>query len=175
MGCDIPIADDSVSRIHAEVAVLPDGQLIVTDNHSRNGTAVIRNGRPEPIQEARVSRSDRVQFGDVVLGVADLLESLERKLPARASVASAPMTEVPESPAGALANGRDPIKPYVESIGSVIRRRWRESIICALVLSALVILAIDAQSQGSKFIVGIMGSVIASLVLSMVQQFWQKK
>src|SRR5689334_11349957 len=80
-GCDIPIADDSVSRIHAAFRVQPNGQLVITDNRSRNGTAVLRAGTPSPVQEAIVSGDDQVQFGDVVLRVSDLLDAVRHKLP----------------------------------------------------------------------------------------------
>src|SRR3954469_19390522 len=80
-GCDIPIADDSVSRIHAEFRVQPDGLIVITDNRSRNGTAVLREGRPSPVEQAVVSRSDEVQFGDVVLRMSDLLDAVRHKLP----------------------------------------------------------------------------------------------
>jgi hypothetical protein len=157
MGCDIPIADDSVSRLHAELAVEPDGNILVIDNHSRNGTAVIRGGQLVRVADsAAVSPDDEVQFGDVVLRVRDLLHG-----------------KLPET--GAARPPSEAIAPYVDSAWTIIRRRWRESIIAAMVLAAVILLAFDSQSQTSKFLVGIMGSVIASLVLSMVQGFWQKK
>jgi pSer/pThr/pTyr-binding forkhead associated (FHA) protein len=148
-----------VSRIHAEFSVLPDGQILLIDNKSRNGTAVIRNGRCEPVSEARVGRDDQVRFGEVVLRVNDLLESLGSKLP----------------PPPAKSQPADPLHAYSESLAAVLRRKWRESIIGAMVLGAVTLLAIDPQSQTFHFIVGIMGSVIASMVFSLLQQFWQRK
>jgi pSer/pThr/pTyr-binding forkhead associated (FHA) protein len=165
-GCDIAIADDSVSRIHAEFLVDADGQMVVVDNHSRNGTAVIRGGRRSRVEQASVSRDDEVQFGDVVLRVSDLLDAVRTKLPPQAS--SGELRPASVDPVEVLrASG--------ESFWALMRRRWRESIVIGMALAGIILLSVDPQSQSFKFIVGIIGSVIASLVLSMVQQYWQKK
>src|SRR5678809_1541964 len=44
-GCDIPIADDSVSRLHAEITLLDGGRVFLTDCHSSNSTFVMRDGK----------------------------------------------------------------------------------------------------------------------------------
>ena len=159
-GCDIPIADDSVSRIHAEFRVRPDGQIAITDNRSRNGTAVLRDGRPSRVaDETIVTREDEVQFGEVVLRVSDLLDAVKHKLPEE----TGPV---------------DPVRLARASLDRALalaRRRWRESLIAGMALAGMILVAVDPHSQSFKFIVGIIGSVIASLVLSMVQQYWQKK
>lgn len=165
-GCDIPIADDSVSRIHAAFRVQPDGRIVITDNRSRNGTSVLRAGRPLPVEEEMVSRDDEVQFGDVVLRVSDLLDAVRHKLPPTLPAADSPTEPV------------DPVRLAQTSIAKAVafaKRRWRETIIAAMALAGMILVAVDPQSQSFKFIVGIIGSVIASLVLSMVQQYWQKK
>ncbi|MCG6861051.1 MAG: FHA domain-containing protein [Chromatiaceae bacterium] len=36
--CAIPVADDSVSAMHAELTFLGDGKLLLTDCNSTNGT-----------------------------------------------------------------------------------------------------------------------------------------
>ncbi len=165
-GCDVPIADDSVSRIHAAFRVQPDGQIVITDNHSRNGTAVLRTGRPTRVEEAVVSREDEVQFGDVVLRVSDLLDAVRDK---------PPRTFPPVEDATAPADPVQLARASLETAVGFAKRRWRESIIAAMALAGMILVAVDPQSQSFKFIVGIIGSVIASLVLSMVQQYWQKK
>jgi apolipoprotein N-acyltransferase len=43
--CDVPIADDSVSRVHAEVWLGSDGALMLADRGSSNGTSLIRSTR----------------------------------------------------------------------------------------------------------------------------------
>ncbi|MCF8210291.1 MAG: FHA domain-containing protein [Rhodoferax sp.] len=42
--CDIVLADESVSRIHAELAILDNGKLLVTDCHSTQCTLLLRVG-----------------------------------------------------------------------------------------------------------------------------------
>ena len=78
--CDIPIADDSVSRVHAELTLLGSGQFLLADNNSSNGTSVLENGKPKPVRQAFVTPSDQVQFGAVVLSVSQLLEAIEKKV-----------------------------------------------------------------------------------------------
>ncbi len=79
--CDVPIADDSVSRLHAELTLLDGGSLSLTDCHSSNGTAVIREGKPRPIQREIIFSTDQLQFGDVVISAKDLLDAIRRKYP----------------------------------------------------------------------------------------------
>jgi hypothetical protein len=165
VGCDIPIADDSVSRLHAEFRVEPDGQIVVVDNHSRNGTALIRAGTRIQLDQASVSPSDEIQFGDVVLRVSDLLEAVKEKLPQSAANDGPPP----------LVDPVVIVRSSAEKAWALARRRWRESILIAMALAGMILLAVDPQSQSFKFIVGIIGSVVASLVLSIVQQHWQKK
>ncbi len=79
--CDVPIADDSVSRLHAELTVSDGGRLFLTDCQSSNGTSVIREGKPQRIQRGIIFSRDHVQFGDVVISVKDLLDAIRRKYP----------------------------------------------------------------------------------------------
>src|SRR5487761_1751296 len=79
-GCDILIADESVSRVHAELQMLEDGSLVLRDCGSSNGTRLLRKTGPRPIVQEQVSASDQVQFGDATISVADLLAAAQRKL-----------------------------------------------------------------------------------------------
>src|SRR5262245_17061398 len=56
---DLPIDDESISRRHAQFRV-EDGQPVVEDLQSRNGTFV--NGRPI-VGRVRLSLGDRIAFG----------------------------------------------------------------------------------------------------------------
>jgi len=78
---DIPIADNSVSRIHAEVTVVDGGRLFLTDRQSSNGTFVIRGGTARQVQQEKLLDSDTVQFGEVTIAVRDLLTAIRRKAP----------------------------------------------------------------------------------------------
>lgn len=91
--CDIPVADDSVSRRHAELTMIEQGKLLLVDCQSSNGTAVLEDGRPRPIRQAFVTPADRVQFGSVVLSVADIVDALgsKRPSPPQAAAAASPI------------------------------------------------------------------------------------
>ena len=77
--CDVPIADDSVSRLHAQVVFTDGDQIFLADCHSSNGTYVVRGGQPRRIQQEFVSPADTVQFGEAVVRVADLLAAIRSK------------------------------------------------------------------------------------------------
>ena len=78
---DVPIADDSVSRLHAEIWLAEDGALMIADRGSSNGTSLIRAGQAYPLKQEVVLPGDQVRFGAVILGVGELVETVERKLP----------------------------------------------------------------------------------------------
>jgi pSer/pThr/pTyr-binding forkhead associated (FHA) protein len=71
---DVPIADPSVSRLHAEATLLDGDRVYLTDCNSSNGTFVIREGAARAVRQETLRAGDDVQFGSVVLSVADLLE-----------------------------------------------------------------------------------------------------
>ncbi len=58
-GCDLVLADDAVSRRHAEIAVRA-GECLIRDLGSCNGTLV--NGHP--VRRARVRRGDVLVLGE---------------------------------------------------------------------------------------------------------------
>lgn len=73
---DIPLGDHSVSAYHAELSVMEDGRLLLTDCRSTNGTFVIgSNGNARRIQQAVVKPTDRIRFGSVTLAVSVLMEA----------------------------------------------------------------------------------------------------
>lgn len=80
--CDIPIADDSVSRLHAELSLLEGGKLFLTDCHSSNGTLLLRDGHSRKVTQEIVQPTDRIQFGSVVLAMSDILASIGGRHPA---------------------------------------------------------------------------------------------
>jgi FHA domain-containing protein len=78
---DIAIADDSVSRTHAELWMEVDGTLMLADRDSSNGTQIIRAGQSFPLKLAAVLPTDQIQFGEIALHVKDLLDAIEAKFP----------------------------------------------------------------------------------------------
>ncbi|MBQ8760335.1 MAG: FHA domain-containing protein [Bacteroidales bacterium] len=55
-----------VSSVHAEIILIDNGDIILTDKNSKNGT-YIQNQRIEPNKEIVVRRGDSIRFADVYL------------------------------------------------------------------------------------------------------------
>ena len=68
--CDIRLHDNKCSKLHA-VIVLQDGQYILTDKGSSNGTYV--NGAP--VQSQRLRTGDEIRLGDSLISFIDTSES----------------------------------------------------------------------------------------------------
>jgi hypothetical protein len=79
--CDVVLADQSVSRKHAELMVLDDGQLFLVDCQSTHGTRLSQHGQTRPVQQEFVSLDAIVEFGDVSMPVADIVDALRDKHP----------------------------------------------------------------------------------------------
>lgn len=77
--CDVPIADDSVSRLHAQISLLEGDHLFLVDCQSSNGTTLIRDGVPRPVRQEFVIPTDDVRFGSVTLSVEDILAVIRQK------------------------------------------------------------------------------------------------
>jgi len=77
--CDIPVADDSVSRLHAQLSLLDRGMLFLTDCNSSNGTFLMRQGRLQKVRQEFVRPEDEVRFGDAMFSVEDLLAVVRQK------------------------------------------------------------------------------------------------
>ena len=71
-GSDVWLDDGSVSRVHAKVARLEDGRLLVTDLGSTNGTFVLDAGQWQPVREAVLSAADQVRFGECPMTAVEL-------------------------------------------------------------------------------------------------------
>jgi pSer/pThr/pTyr-binding forkhead associated (FHA) protein len=76
---DISVADPSVSRIHADLALLDSGELFVTDRNSSNGSFRLRNGVETPIRQERLLASDQLKLGSVVLSVQAIISALRQQ------------------------------------------------------------------------------------------------
>ena len=64
--CDLKLDSEYVSSLHAEMTILDDGQIILEDKNSRNGTTV-GNKKLEPGKEITVQRGDMITFADTPL------------------------------------------------------------------------------------------------------------
>ncbi len=75
---DVPIADDSVSRTHAEVQLLEGDRLRVKDLGSQNGTVLVRQGREFPVKDEQTAfLTDLLKFGEVTIAARDLIDLLK--------------------------------------------------------------------------------------------------
>jgi S1-C subfamily serine protease len=66
-GCDLTLADEQVSRRHAELQVRGDGRALLRDLESRNGTFVDGSRIDVPVL---LQGGEDIQLGDTHLGVA---------------------------------------------------------------------------------------------------------
>jgi len=64
--CDIRLSSDKVSSLHAEIVVRDNGDIVLTDKGSTNGTFVM-NKRIMPGKDVSVKRGDMVRFADTEL------------------------------------------------------------------------------------------------------------
>jgi len=64
--CDIVLHSDKASALHAEITILNNGDILLEDKNSRNGTFIMN--RPiKPGTQVSIKRGDAIRFGDVEL------------------------------------------------------------------------------------------------------------
>ncbi len=64
--CDIVLRSDRASALHAEITILNNGDILLEDKNSRNGTFIMN--RPiKPGTQVSIKRGDAIRFGDVEL------------------------------------------------------------------------------------------------------------
>ncbi|MDE3166340.1 MAG: FHA domain-containing protein [Acidobacteriota bacterium] len=107
---DIPIADASVSRHHAEITLLAGGKVFLTDCRSSNGTFVVRGGAERRITQETLTTSDTAKFGDVSIRVSELLAALGQASGAGggAPTAQAPSGKLVRCDCGAIKTEHSP-------------------------------------------------------------------
>lgn len=72
-GCDVVLADESVSRRHAELLVFDDGMLFLTDCGSSLGTTLTRDGQTRRLHQEVLMPRDRLVLGELELSSETLL------------------------------------------------------------------------------------------------------
>lgn len=66
--CGIVIPSNVVSSYHADITVLDNGDVLIADKNSTNGTYVgVNKTKLTPNQEVKIKRGDRVLFGNEML------------------------------------------------------------------------------------------------------------
>ena len=74
----VVLPHDTVSRVHAELIPVAGGQVYVTDCASTGGTFIDEGGRWQKITQAFVDAGGRVRFGELEVGVEQLLADIAR-------------------------------------------------------------------------------------------------
>jgi hypothetical protein len=123
---DIAIADDSVSRTHAEIWLEDDGTLMLADHGSSNGTELIRAGETCALSKTALLPGDQIRFGGVTLGVKDLIDAIEAKSPGaltrspqeakpiqKPALSPPPLPPVPDPPRASPPAAPPPLEPAV--------------------------------------------------------------
>lgn len=98
-GCDLVLADRSVSRRHADLMISSSGELEVLDMDSSGGTFLLRDGKEVSISRARLKPTDKVRFGEYEISVKELLARIEKLAPHEAPVkknAPPPLPPLPQ-------------------------------------------------------------------------------
>lgn len=77
--CDVVLADDSISRRHAELTIVGGDKLFITDCNSRNGTLLLKDGREIAIHQEFLYPEDVLRFGSVEMSVKEILKAIKEK------------------------------------------------------------------------------------------------
>lgn len=71
--CNIVLTAETVSRLHAELHVIGGGRFIIQDNDSTSGTFMKDGSSWRRIRRATISTTDILKFGDLQIGLGELL------------------------------------------------------------------------------------------------------
>ncbi len=102
--CDVVLADESVSRRHAELLVMETGELFLIDCGSTHGTSLSHRGETRRINQEFVHPEATVLFGELSLPVRDLLDAIRAKHP-QAAIGPKPAGDPPKRKGRTWARG----------------------------------------------------------------------
>lgn len=74
--CDVVLADDTVSRRHASLEILPQGPMILSAESPDAHVDVIHRGEARAIRKGIVTVDDVLRFGDVEIPVSEVLVAI---------------------------------------------------------------------------------------------------
>lgn len=78
--CEISIADQSVSRKHAQIFISNSGKLFLIDCNSSYGTFIIEKGQKRQISQSEISVSDELCFGSYSIMGQDLFNKIRNSM-----------------------------------------------------------------------------------------------
>lgn len=65
-----------MSNLHAELTLLDDGSMVLTDRKSRNGTGLVEGGQVRWIQQCQVDPGAQLRLGAVTVPMGTILRDL---------------------------------------------------------------------------------------------------
>jgi predicted component of type VI protein secretion system len=136
---DIVIEDLSVSRRHARIEELGDGQYIVIDLGSANGCYVAQSEDWEQFAEAEVKATEALMLGEYQTTARDLIRRVAKPRPPGATV----IASAEETQRNLDREAAGPIAPR-ETLGSVWSRFPQYQKIAVIVFAAVLGLLIAA-------------------------------
>jgi pSer/pThr/pTyr-binding forkhead associated (FHA) protein len=71
--CEVVVDDPSLAPLHAILEVESEGRIHLRDLPGNSGVVLVRDGRRIRVKDQIVLLTDTLEFGDVALGVGDLL------------------------------------------------------------------------------------------------------
>lgn len=71
--CNLVLADMTVSRHHAEIELLENNDLLLTDCQSTQGTFMIKGAQEERIKQKLITTQDFIKFGNITMSVKEIL------------------------------------------------------------------------------------------------------
>lgn len=80
--CDIVLPIETVSRMHARLYVLGDGNFAIEDCDSTSGTFLKSGQSWQKVHRANVTAEDVVKIGDLQIAVSELLAKAGRPIAA---------------------------------------------------------------------------------------------
>ena len=91
---DIQLDDETVSRLHAELALTSARRYYLTDRGSLRGTWLYRDGKWNPHRQGYIDIDERLRFGKVEVRLSALLKNGSLDLDA-AAAGSSPISARP--------------------------------------------------------------------------------
>jgi pSer/pThr/pTyr-binding forkhead associated (FHA) protein len=91
-GCEVVVDDPSVAPLHAVLEVESEGRIHLRDLPGNSGVVLVRDGRRIRVKDQIVLLTDTLEFGEVEIGVGDLLR---RAVASTGKMAAVPPVEEP--------------------------------------------------------------------------------
>lgn len=71
--CDLVLADATVSRLHAQLELIDNEYLLLTDCQSTQGTSVMQGGKEERVKQRIISEYELLKFGQITISANEIL------------------------------------------------------------------------------------------------------